>query len=156
MNTSRFAAAMLFLLLCSMACGASPGVVATYEPVGEGYWLRFAVYNTLPENQSIWSLLVRTSDVQSPSGPDGWTIRLTSRDIQWFTSTHHIPFGKHLGGFVYLAEQRPVELRWSVQGSLLGYSGTVAPTLIPEPSSLLAVFGGLAGVGGMALRRRRR
>jgi len=40
---------------------------------------------------------------------------------------------------------------------LLGFcADDMTITLVPEPSSLIAVAGGLAGLGGMALRRRRR
>jgi hypothetical protein len=44
---------------------------------------------------------------------------------------------------------------YSTDNPLTGYRFRAEFTAIPEPSSLLALFGGLAGLGGMRLRRRR-
>ncbi|MBI2842161.1 MAG: PEP-CTERM sorting domain-containing protein [Armatimonadetes bacterium] len=36
----------------------------------------------------------------------------------------------------------------------VGLSATIEATAVPEPSSLLALFAGLSGIGGIVLRRR--
>jgi hypothetical protein len=45
---------------------------------------------------------------------------------------------------------------YRTDNGLTGYHFELSATAVPEPSSLLALFGGLAGVGGFAMRRRRK
>lgn len=45
---------------------------------------------------------------------------------------------------------------YAAHSLLPGGSILPVPGPVPEPSSLLALFGGLAGVGGIAIKRRRR
>ena len=44
---------------------------------------------------------------------------------------------------------------YATTDGLTGYGFKFTLTAVPEPSSILALAGGLAGLGGMALRRRR-
>ncbi|MBI2843603.1 MAG: PEP-CTERM sorting domain-containing protein [Armatimonadetes bacterium] len=45
---------------------------------------------------------------------------------------------------------------YSASNGLTGYGFKFTLTMIPEPSSILALAGGIAGLGGLALRRTRR
>jgi hypothetical protein len=45
--------------------------------------------------------------------------------------------------------------RWFDWGGGPGFGNSVLPVPVPEPSSILALAGGIAGLGGLALRRRR-
>ena len=70
----------------------------------------------------------------------------------------YVPGGITYGGpRVWTAHHGTIALPFfSTSDGLAGYRFHVELTAIPEPSSLLALVGGLAGAGGFALRRRRK
>jgi hypothetical protein len=46
--------------------------------------------------------------------------------------------------------------RYKTSNGLNGYGFNLTLTMVPEPSSILALAGGIAGLGGLSLRRRRK
>ncbi|HET6453350.1 MAG TPA: PEP-CTERM sorting domain-containing protein [Armatimonadota bacterium] len=63
-----------------------------------------------------------------------------------------------MGGFAAWAASVPPTLDYYVEATGPGpgaYFGTLISQAIPEPSSLLALGGGLMGLGGLLLRRRK-
>jgi hypothetical protein len=62
-----------------------------------------------------------------------------------------------MGGFAASASSVPSTLEYfvSTTGPINTHRGTLVPTPIPEPSSLLALGGGLMGLGAVGLLRRR-
>ena len=148
----------MLLTISAVARGGTPSVTGQYEPVVGGYRLYFTLHNAL-EDEAIWGWDVGTEDAFDPVGRPGWTIRHTFRDVEWCTDWNspwdRLPPGQSLGGFGYTAANEPSVLGYFIGGEKYGYGGgSVTMVLIPEPSSLLALAGGLAGIGGLVPRRR--
>ena len=58
-------------------------------------------------------------------------------------------------GTIWTTENRVHLPFYSTSNGLTGYQFEFTLTAVPEPSSLLALVGGIAGLGGFALRRKR-
>jgi hypothetical protein len=154
--------AFCFLLLSigALANGTAPYVTGVYEPMEGGYRLYFMLYNTFDE-EAIRGWSVYTDDSLAPVGPPEWNIYHTYKQVQWSTDElepwNRLPAGQSLGGFEYTAANEPDVLPYLIMGAMTGgYVGEVEMVPIPEPSSLLALGGGLMGLAGLALRRRHR
>ena len=134
---------------------ADPYVTGTYKQIAEGYQLSFVVHNTMPcEYITSWS--VSTIDATDLQAPEGWRVSLLTRDVSWSVNEFKYavqPF-INLGGFNFVASHAPTSYMWFIWSTTGGSTGTVTLTQIPEPSSILALFGGLVTVGGFALSRR--
>lgn len=130
-------------------------VSATYQPVSDGYFIQFVVHNTFSTGIGYW--LVVTDDATSPSGPAGWHVYQNAREVGWDvfgqSHTYDIQPGASLGGFSYISNNAPGALGWYIATDY-GLTGTVTPVPVPEPSSLLALAGGIAGLGGFMMRLR--
>jgi hypothetical protein len=102
----------------------------------------------------------------SASAPAGWTANIFSQSIQFFASSSasYIMAGQSLSGFSYQASFSPSQLAAAANSGLsVAYSAgiqsdsgntfTVQPA--PEPSTLMLLVSGLAGLGFVSRRRRR-
>ena len=91
-------------------------------------------------------------------GPLGWYTYVDTRSVGWDASESQyvIPSSSALSGFGFIEDTIPTEYSWWVSGGAGGFTGTVVPTPIPEPSSLLALGSGFLALAGLALRRRRK
>lgn len=149
------AVCVVLLSISTFAMAGTPYVTGSYEPVDGGYRLYFTLHNPL-EDEAIWYWYIATEDAFTPFGPPEWTIYHTYRDVQWRANSGcELQPGQSLGGFGYTAEDAPGVLSYYIGGEH-GYVGEVTMELIPEPSSLLALCGGIGTVGLSLLRRRRR
>ena len=161
----KMIAVFAFALLCVplAAIAGYEAVEATYRPVETGYEVSFVVHNQFSRiNWDIFGLLVYARYDQaatSASGPAGWRIYNDPRcGIEWeaLSSDYYITHGDSLGGFTYTTAVPPGTLDYVLHVKEI-YSwggGKVTPALVPEPSSLAALGGGMMGL--LALRRRRR
>lgn len=143
-------------------------MTALYQPVPGGYRYYLTVYNNMSPASSnhVNALDAFLSLASDPEGPPNWPYIWThSWVVIWATAESAsggwwkgIPPGKSLSGFNVttpaLAERFLYTVWWynGTHGS--STSGYAYPTLIPEPSSLLALGSGL-GALGLSRRRRR-
>jgi hypothetical protein len=168
MRTFMLSALLILLIIPSLSFGTPPPVAATYQPVEGGYRYYLSVHNYLsPEWGNI--VIIDAYPLFGASGleaPPLWNTGYNSWQVHWETDLgghdwqDGIPPGQSLSGFSVVVP----EILTSFTYHLMWYSGTdgtaawgdVYPTPIPEPSSLLALCGGLMGLGGLVLRRRRK
>lgn len=150
---------LIFLLLISSGgYAATQFVIGTYQSVTEGYLVQFTLHNiTINEVINAWS--ISTTDATSPVAPVGWTIYQNFREVEWSASTteHQLQWGQSKSGFGFILHSMPDTLNWWVSSNRTSYIGTVTPTPapVPELSPIFALAGGLASIGGFALRRRK-
>ena len=160
----KMIAVFVFALLCVplAAVAGYEAVGATYRPVATGYEVSFVVHNQFYYSWDIVEFGVYATDdraATSASGPAGWRIYNDPRcGIEWeaLSSDYYITHGDSLGGFTYTTAVPPGTLDYVLHVKEI-YSwggGKVTPVLVPEPSSLAALGGGMMGL--LALRRRRR
>lgn len=144
--------ALLIFGTCRIACASVPYVTGTYQPTPAGYLVQFVVHNDLDSYCGHWA--VSTADAASIVAPEGWGTSQDSRTVSWDAAVLDAYIGpRHsLGGFGYVAQNRPGTVDWWILSGK-GYYGSVMPALIPEPSSLAAILAGLAGLGAVMRRR---
>ncbi len=154
----RFTVISVCLLLAvgSSALCAEPYVTATYQPSSSGFLLQFVLHNSLSD-ETLTRWHVTTLDASSPVAPSGWDVGLNYREVHWsaLQPSSYVQPGAQQGGFSYASQGVPGELTWYIAGSSWGYVGKVTPSAVPEPSSLLALSGGLIALGGLVRRKRR-
>ncbi|MEN6372088.1 MAG: PEP-CTERM sorting domain-containing protein [Armatimonadota bacterium] len=160
---SRYFPLMLLCLFiaCSIAACADPYVTATYRPLETGsYRLDFVLYTDYGHGSSYgWGLY--TTEITGLVAPDGWRAVTDTRKTNWdsLSSEYDVSPGSMLTGCAGTFALLPTQLNYFIRltGAGGGIDGTLTPTPapVPEPSSILALFGGLAGIGGLALRRRK-
>ena len=142
-------------LLCSFSLGAgSVDVSASYLPYATGgYLVEFTASNHL-DTEYLQGLTVHSSNRSSAWGPEGWYTYITYRYVAWGTEQQQCVIlpGMSKSGFQFVEDAIPSQYDWWAMGSDFNYIGSVTPTPIPEPSSLLALGGGLMGLG--LLRKR--
>ena len=167
LGTRVIVLSVLLLSCCVVQLAAGiPYVTATYTPVPLGYRLDFVVHNTHSEGFVASFQIDAPADagLESPAGWQGFAWRDTppwpSYTDWWYTAPEYtIPPGNSLGGFSGEFVNLPPQVSYSL-GLLYSvpgvYYGTVVPVPIPEPSALTAVAAGLAMLGGLRLKRRRR
>ena len=138
---------------------ADPFVTATYAPLQSGYRLEFVVYADSLRGFSGWGL--NTTALTDLAFPPNWAGGVGIRSTEWYTllgPEYYIPPGGVLRGCAATSAEQPGPMDYFVRQTGEGesaYYGTVVPTLIPEPTSLLALAAGVVAVAGLALRRRR-
>jgi hypothetical protein len=147
---------MIVLALTSCVWSAAPVVTATYEPLSQGYLVRFVLHNTL-QQEYITQLTVVTNDATDLLSPAGWNVFQNFRQVDWDTPnpSYQLQPGQIRDGFGFTSQNSPGTLNLNITSNTWSYNGSVTPTLVPEPSSILAIAGGIVGLGGLALRRRR-
>jgi len=141
-------------------------ITALYAPVSGGYRYYLTVHNNTDpaQNAHAWSFytwLLPAADIVCPFH---WSAYVFS---PWYVlwsvgeSSFYWPYGipprESLWGFEFTSPTLPGEIRYTGEarsdlGSWL-FSGNMVPQLIPEPSSLLALAGGLGALGLSRLRR---
>ena len=149
----------LVVLTLSRLALAVPYVTATYYLQGSSYHFDFETHMDDPvyDRGTSWGL--RSTIFADLIAPIGWEAFSDFRSTQWFTRypDYYIPAGTTLYGCSATASYVPSSLDYflSTTGPMNTYYGTLIPTPIPEPSSLLALGAGLLGLAGLLGRRRR-
>lgn len=159
MRTSLLALSLMFIV--GAPGRANPYVTATYQHLQlGGYQLNFVVYMDEFHGSSYeWGLsAISISDLE---GPIGWNAGSDSRHTWWstpFLSGYQIPPSGVLGGFSGTFATLPSQLNYYVSTTEGGggVADVLVPTPIPEPSSILALAGGLTGLAGLRLRLRKK
>ncbi|MDO8589359.1 MAG: PEP-CTERM sorting domain-containing protein [Armatimonadota bacterium] len=143
-----------FLLVGSAS--AEPQVTATYRPVEAGYRLDFTVR---AGEYSVYRWGFDRIDDFDVAAPTGWNGLVFTRYTDWtaISTDNELLPGQFLFGCAATFPDLPTQIDYFVsQGGVGGaYYDTLLPTPIPEPSSLLALVGCLAGWGSLRLRRRK-
>jgi hypothetical protein len=149
--------ALSVLILARMAT-AHPYVTAAYTPVQSGYRLDF-VLNLDQWHGSSYGWGLFTTAITDLTAATGWRAGTDFRSTYWdsLAPQYDVPPGGILRGSAGTFSTLPAQLDYFVEmtGPGAGFNGTLIPTPVPEPSSILALAGGIAGLGGLAMRRRR-
>lgn len=145
------------LAVTSCAWGDVSLVSATYQPVSQGYYLRLTLSNSL-QQEYLKTLTVSTFyDATNTLSPPGWTNALPPGQVVWAAdSASYLQPGQTENRFGFTTQNSPGSIYWSVRSNANNYVGFVTPTLIPEPSSILALAGGLTGLAGLRFRMRKK
>ena len=150
----------LALIAISYSAKAEPHVTATYYQQESVYHFDFAVLMEDPVYGSGTLFEVDSTLFSNMIAPVGWETWSDFRSTKWTTRypEYRIPPGATLYGCSATASVVPANMRYIVgtTGPVTTYWGTLIPQAIPEPSSLLALAGGLGAVGFPLIRRRRR
>lgn len=149
---------LLVVVLAVTSCvwGDESLVTATYEPLSQGYLLRFTLHNTL-QQEYLTSLYVSTFyNATNLLSPPEWTSSFAYGEILWMAGpSSYLQPGQSEHRFGFTSQNSPNVVYWNVRSNAKHYNGFLTPTLVPEPSSILALAGGLASIGGIVLKRRR-
>ena len=164
---------LLGLLSISSAYGYSEFtmdgvVICKYSPVPGGYRYYVTVQNNeLPSTDlhvdMLHFQLWPATDVVSPSG---WSSEVTFAYVYWSIQpnspdwTLGIAPGQSLAGFEFTSTKLPASIQYVGIGRSqtllhLNFYGYAVPQLVPEPSALLALAGGLGALGLPMLRGRK-
>lgn len=148
---------VIALMVSGTMCRASePYVSGTYAPVAQGYLVQFIIYNQL-SHEVLCSWGVVTADAASVASPPGWDLSQNFREVSWryHTPADQLQPGESLSGFGFITQSAPGPLSFWILSNSAGYRGSVTPTAVPEPFSLLALGSGLMVLGGLPWIRRR-
>ena len=157
---------LMLLLVPSLSFGTPPPVTAVYLPVDGGFRYYLTVYNYLtPAEGNIVAIEAYTViDASGQEAPPLWDANIiTDWEVFWGTNLvggaeweDGITPGTSLSGFSFKVPITYSQFTWRLGWHNGSYGttawGDISPTFVPEPSSLLALGGGLAAVG--LLRRR--
>jgi len=151
-----FLLSLLALVLCSSAQAADPYVTGTYRPVSQGWRAEFTLHNAL-EDETIFMWYAVTADAGDVGTPAGWHIRQDYRKVGWDANSvaDRLQPGASLSGYNFTSQAQTSTYGWYVGSDKWGYVGTVTLDLVPEPSAVLALAGGLGVLGLPFIRRRR-
>ena len=138
-----------------IAQASVPYVTSTYQSTTEGYFLQFVVHNAVDGYSGNWT--IATGDATSPTAPEGWRIHQDFRQVGWDVNEFEYAIQPYqsLAGFGFTSQNPPGTLGWWIFSGGWGYNGSVTPTLIPEPSSILALGLAVSGLGAWVVRKRR-
>ena len=161
----------VLIILAPGACFADEPVdvtiTALYAPVSGGYRYYLTVHNNTDpaQNAHVWRFdtwLLPATDIVCPFHWSAdvfktyyvdWSVGESSAD--W---PYGIPPAESLSGFEFTSPVLPADILYQGgAGNELGvfyFAGRMAPQLVPEPLSLLALGSGLAALGLCRLRRR--
>ena len=152
--------AILVAVCCQVCSAQAPWVEGFYRPVAAGYEVTFTLNNRWSDC-GLHRFQVYARDRQaaiSVSGPVGWSVWASPEcGVRWssLTAESDVQPNGSMGGFIYTTAVPPETLDWAILFTKGGYRfGKVTPVLVPEPSSIAALGGGVMGL--LALRRRRR
>jgi hypothetical protein len=153
--------ALVILVLCSTAVSAAPAPFSmTYEQSSPGVWT-YTLFNddttgdVIPTGLDlIWDPAQPTSYYTVTGTPDGWIVNPSYDWPAWDAFGNDPVSGDSLAGFeITAATPAPYfTAYYNVLGNDLWVDGEAMPT--PEPSSMFALFSGVAGLGAMIRRRR--
>ena len=143
-------------------------ITALYAPVSGGYRYYLTVHNNTDpaQNAHVWSFdtwLLPASDIVCPFH---WSAHVFYTDYvdwsvgdSWLDWPYGIPPGESLSGFEFTSPTLPADIVYQGSaGNELGgwyFGGRMAPQLVPEPGSLVALAAGLLALAGLAPRLRR-
>ena len=156
MNMRMMLLVIGIVILCGGAHAADPYVTGTYSQASGGHAVEFVLHNALAEGV-LWKWFVETTDAGSVASPAGWSSSQNSREVEWRCTVAgaEVQPGSSLGGFAFISQGQPGTYGWWATDPWRGYGGVVTPELVPEPSALLALAGGLGVLGLPFIRRRR-
>jgi len=146
---------LLASLVTSLA-SAAPQVTAVYWTVGGGYRLDFTVR---AGESRVYRWGFDRIDPLELASPEGWHGSVFTRSTDWTANStdNELPPGQLLLGCAATFPELPTQIDYFVMQMAApgAYYGTLVPTPVPEPSSLLALGGGVLSLLGLRLRRRR-
>ncbi|GEM_PF-2711669 len=151
--------ALAVLVLCSASALAEGPFAMTYGP-GEapGTWV-YTLYNNDTTGTIVpWGLDLYWADPVDPSyysvtgTPAGWVENLAYTWPAWDAISNDPAPGESLVGFTIAAPTAAPY--FTVYYYELGDSREQLGQVVPEPSSMLALFGGVSALGVMIRRRR--
>ena len=162
-----FVTGCLIFLLRGTAPAQEAWLTALYQPVPGGYRYYLTVHNNTEPAQNAHvdrfeTWLVPAADTVCPFHWSAYVFSpwyvLWSVGESSFYWPYGIPPGESLPGFEFTSPTLPGEIRYTGEarsdlGSWL-FSGNMAPQLVPEPLSLLALAAGLGALGLSRLGRR--
>jgi hypothetical protein len=167
----------LMLLACVLSAAVADGarITAEYQPVAGGYRYYLTLHNDTDSstNLHVYSFFALvTPDLSTPwdvEAPPGWHYRAYEHDTQvsWGTDGapatwyNGVPPGESLSGLNVSVATFSTSFYYSLYtfgggATAPGWSGYAYPELVPEPSALVALAGGLGALGLPLIRRRRK
>ncbi len=160
---------LIVLILCFLLSGICSNGVYAVDPLhpvtvegkywqgDNGYYINFTVNNDT-WNDYLYELQVEVWFMKNAWNPDGWHNSINIREIDWHTDSQQywIDPKENKSGFICFTSQILDQYPWWIDSYNDMYWGSVTPTYIPEPSSLLALGLTLLPVGIGAMRRKLR
>lgn len=147
------------LLAATGSVRSAPYVTATYTAISLSYRLDFTLHmeDQIYGEAIGWGLFaVGFSNLAAPSG---WVAGADYRHTEWYTLVpeYYVTAGGTFYGCSAVSQTLPASLDYFIRNTGQGagtFFGTLTPVPIPEPSSLLALGGGVPAMGLPWLRRR--